>query len=105
MQLLKDLDIRAAMRDHSRMSASDHLGQQFGETDSTDAFPRYSTQQLQQMAFRVTPKHEWHNWAATSADAEDHDPGTLRSLLHEQMAEYGVSQARPGRHAVIMIIR
>ena len=70
------------MRDHSRMSASDHLGQI--RRDGFPAASRYSTQQLQQMAFRVTPKHEWHNWAATSADAEDHDPGTLRSLLHEQ---------------------
>lgn len=39
MQLLKDLDIRAAMRDDSHMSASDHLGPQFKNDDGVSYRP------------------------------------------------------------------
>lgn len=68
---------------------------------TNDSFPRWSTEALISIAYRVTPEHERDNWVATStaryADEECtrelYDPEELRGFVIEQLEEYGITQA------------
>jgi hypothetical protein len=58
-----------------------------------DEFEGIPTWGLAQYAFKLTPRHEWQDWEATSDRADSHPDSRLRAFVLEQIAEYGGSLA------------
>lgn len=70
---------------------------------ATDSFPRWSTEILMGICFRVTPKWERDNWVITSRDfryqtvdgklVEIYTKDALRAFAVEQLEDYGITEA------------
>lgn len=67
---------------------------------ANDSFPRWSTEVLIGICFRVTPQWEQDNWVVTSAErftedgtAERYTEDQRREFAVEQLEDYGITEA------------
>ena len=67
---------------------------------ANDSFPRWSTEVLIGICFRVTPRGEQADWVVTSparytedGTAERYTEDELRGFAVEQLEDYGVTEA------------
>lgn len=66
---------------------------------ANDSFPRWSTEVLIGICFRVTPKHELAGWVVTSDQrytedgrSERYTKDELRTFAIEQLEDYGITE-------------
>lgn len=54
-------------------------------------FEKFTTYQLQQVAFRITPRAELAGWVATGPDVDQYTEADLRDFVVEQLDCYGIT--------------